>query len=151
MLKAHRKLAAAAALLVLGLSVYAAQVVRPYRNGSVWSVAFIRVKPGMDEEYMKYISRNWKAEHEALKKENIILSYKVMTTEAHSPTDWNMLLMTEYKDLATMEANAPKEDELAQKIFGDDQQQMQGYKEREEIREVMGTRLARELVLEPRQ
>lgn len=33
-----------------------------------------------------------------------ILAYRVLTTEGHDQTDWNMLLMTEYKDLATMEA-----------------------------------------------
>jgi hypothetical protein len=39
---------------------------------------------------------------------------------------------------------------LFQKVIGDDQKQMQGYKDRLEIREVLGTRLAREIVLEPR-
>src|SRR5712691_5000668 len=48
-----------ASLLGLGLSVYA-QVSRPYRNGSVWSIALIRVKPGMNEAYMKYITGQWK-------------------------------------------------------------------------------------------
>ena len=37
-----------------------------------------------------------------------------------------------------------------QKVEGDDTKQMQGYKERADIREVQGTRVARELVLEPR-
>lgn len=151
MLKRQRIIVAVLASVVLGLSVYAAQVSRPYRDGSVWNISFIRIKPGMNEAYMKYIADQWKMEQEALKKEKMSLSYKVMTTEAHSPTDWNMLLMTEYKDLATMEANVAKEDALGQKLFGDDQKQMQGYKDRSEIREVMGTRLAREIVLEPRQ
>ena len=33
-------------VLLAGLSVYA-QVARPYRDGSVWSVSFIRMKLGM--------------------------------------------------------------------------------------------------------
>jgi hypothetical protein len=37
-----------------------------------------------------------------------------------------------------------------QKLFGDDQKQMQGYQDRLEIREVLGSRLAREIVLEPK-
>src|SRR5688572_31441417 len=32
-------------------------------------------------------------------------SYKVLRTEAHGPGDWNLMLMTEYKDMATMEAD----------------------------------------------
>src|SRR5881397_3384587 len=139
-----------ASLLLLCASVYA-QVSRPYRNGSVWSIAFIRVKPGMNEAYMNYLTGQWKANQEAAKKEKLILSYKVLSTEGHGTDDWNLLLMTEYKDLATMEANEPKEDALAQRTIGDDQRQMQGYKDRSEIREVLGTRLAREMILEPRQ
>jgi len=60
------------------------------------------------------------------------------------------MLMTEYKSLAAMEANEEKADALAQKVVGDDEKQRQGYRERLEIREVMGERLAREIVLEPR-
>jgi hypothetical protein len=100
------------------MSVHA-QVKRPYHNGSVWTLAFIRMKPGMD-------------------------------TEAHAGTDWNLILMTEYKDLAALEANEDKSDAILQRVIGDDQKQMQGYRDRAEIREVLGGRLAREIVLEPR-
>ena len=142
--------AVAASLAWAGaLSVYA-QVKRPYRDGSVWNISMIRVKPGMDTAYLGYLATDWKRNQEAAKKEGLILSYKVLVTEGHSPTDWDLLLMTEFKDLATMEANDGKADALVQKIVGDDQKQMQGYKDRSEIREVMGTRLAREIVLEPK-
>ena len=136
-------------IAVTSLSVYA-QVRRPFRPGSVWSLAFIRMKPGMEVAYLNYVATTWKANQEAAKKEGLIVSYKVLTTEGHTPADYNIILMTEYKDLATMEANEPKADALAQKTDGDDTKQMQGYKERAEIREIMGDRLAREMVLEPR-
>jgi hypothetical protein len=138
-----------ALLLVLCISVYA-QVTRPYRNGSVWDLAFIRVKPGMDVAYLNYIATEWKKEQEASKAAGITLSYKVLATEGHTPGDYNLILMTEFKDLATMEANEAKADALAQKVIGPDEKQMQGYRERSEIREVLGDRLAREIVLEPR-
>ena len=139
------------AAAVLTLSVAAlAQVNRPYRNGSAWNVSFIRMKPGMETAYLNYIATDWKRNQEALKKDGLILSYKVLTTEPHNPGDFNIMLMTEYKDLATMEANEKKADDLAQKVVGDDEKQRQGYRERLEVREVMGIRLAREIVLEPR-
>jgi hypothetical protein len=136
-------------VMAVGLSVYA-QVSRPYRNGSVWEISMIRVKPGMDTAYLNYVATDWKRNQEAAKKEGLIVSYRVLTTESHGSTDWNLLLLTEYKDLATLEANQQKADDLEQKVVGDDQKQIQGYKERAEIREVLGTRLAREIVLEPR-
>lgn len=136
-------------LLAVSAVVFA-QVSRPYRNGSVWNIAFIRMKPGMDTAYLNYIATDWKRSQEASKKEGLILSYKVLTTEAHGAGDFNIMLMTEYKDLATMEANEAKADALAQQVVGNDAKQMQGYKERLEIREVLQDRLAREIVLEPR-
>ncbi len=137
--------------IILALSVVVfAQVNRPYRNGSVWNVAFIRIKPGMDSAYLNYLATEWKKNQEASKKEGLILSYKVLTTEAHGSGDFNIMLMTEYKDLATMEANEDKADNLAQTVVGNDAKQMQGYKERLEIREVLQDRLAREIILEPK-
>lgn len=139
------------AALVLAMSVVVyAQISRPYRNGSVWDVGFIRMKPGMDTAYLNYLATDWKRNQEALKKDGLILSYKVLTTEAHGAADFNVMLLTEYKDMATREANQVKQDALAQQVIGDDQKQMQGYKERLEIREVLQNRTAREIVLEPR-
>ena len=138
-------------VLILTLSVVVwAQVSRPYRNGSVWQISFIQMKPGMDTAYLNYLTGDWKRENEALKKDGQILSYKVITTEGHTSTDWNIMLMVEYKNLATMEANEAKADNLAQTVIGNDEKQMQGYRDRLAIREVMGTRLAREIILEPR-
>ena len=137
-------------VFVAGYTVHA-QASRPFRNGSVWTLAFIRMTPGMENAYLSYIATDWKKAQEAAKKEGLILSYKVLTTEGHNPNDFNIILMTEHKDLATMEANQVKADALVQRVVGDDQKQMQGYKERLDRREIIGDRLAREIVLEPRQ
>lgn len=136
-------------LLVTGISIYA-QVTRPYRNGTVWTMAFIRMKPGMESAYLNYIATDWKKEQEEMKKAGLSVSYKVLTTEGHNAADFNIILMTEYKDLATLEANEAKQDALVQRVIGNDEKQRQGYRERLEIREVLADRLAREIVLEPR-
>ena len=150
-MKRNRMLVSSLIVLVLTVSaVVLAQVKRPFRNGSVWSVSFIKMKPGMETAYLNYIAGDWKREQEALKKDGQILSYKVLTTESHGSGDWNIMLMSEYKDLATMEANETKADNLAQAVSGNDEKQMQGYRDRLQIREVLETRLAREQVLEPR-
>jgi hypothetical protein len=136
-------------LLLLGASVYA-QVIRPTHSGTVWQLSFIHVKPGMGSAYQKYLASDWKKQQEGLKAAGITLSYKVIETEAHSPNDWDLMLMIEYKDLATFEANEDKADAMLQKMVGGDEKVMQGYKERSEIRELLGQRLAREIILEPR-
>jgi hypothetical protein len=150
-LKQNRIAVALITVLVLTMSVVVfAQVKRPYRNGTVWSIGFIQMKPGMETAYLTYIADGWKRGQEALKKDGQIVSYKVLTTEAHGSGDWNIMLMTEYKDMATMEANETKADNLTQTVIGNDEKQMQGYRDRLQIREVLENRLAREIVLEPR-
>ena len=104
----------------------------------------------METAYLNYLAGQWKALQEASKKEGLILSYKVLSVESHTPNEWNLMLMTEFKDLATMEANEDKADAITQKMVGNDEKQMQGYKDRSEVREMMGDRLAREIVLEPK-
>ncbi len=150
-MKRNRIVVGSLMIIMLALSaVVFAQISRPYRNGSVWNVAFIRIKPGMDTAYMNYLASDWKKNQEAQKKDGLILSYKILTTEAHGSGDFNIMLLTEYKDLATMEANEDKADNVAQQVIGNDQKQMQGYKDRLEIREVLQDRLAREIILEPK-
>lgn len=150
-MKRSRMLISSLTVLLLMVSVVVvAQVNRPFRSGSVWSVSFIRMKPGMENAYLNYIASEWKREQEAFKKDGQILSYKVITTEAHGSNDWNIMLMSEYKDLATMEANEEKADNLAQTVSGNDEQQRQGYRDRLQIREVLDVRTGREIILEPR-
>jgi len=150
-MKVRSIVAISLATVALTVSVIStAQLRRPFRDGTVWDIAFIRVRPGMDVAYMNYLATDWKREQEALKKEGLILSYKVIASEPHNPADFNLMLMTEYKDLASMEAGQDKADNLAQTVIGNDQKQMQGYKERLEIREVLGNRLSREIILEPK-
>ena len=138
-------------VLMLTLSIVtSAQVNRPYHNGPVWSIGFIQMKPGMDSAYLNYVATDWKKEQEALKKDGQIISYMVIQTEGHSPTDFNLMLMTEYKNMATLEANQTKADNLLQTVVGDDAKQMQGYRDRLQIREVLGNRLGRQIILEPK-
>lgn len=139
-----------AAVIVVIATGYAQMVSRPYRNGSVWSITFLRMKPGMDSAYLAYLASDWKRDQDALKQQGVILSYKVLTTESHGTNDFNVMLMTEYRDLATMEANQDKADTISVQLVGGDEKMRQGYKDRGDMREIVGTRLTREIVLEPR-
>ncbi len=148
-------------LRLVALAVFAAMLMpaltqaqtpaRPFHDGPVWDISFIKVKPGVGLKYMNWLSTEWKTEQEALKSAGLILDYKVIETEAHATTDWDMMLMTEYKDLATMEAQEDKREDVANKAtHSDDKKMIAGYEERTSWREIVGGRLAREIVLEPK-
>jgi hypothetical protein len=61
------------------------------------------------------------------------------------------MLMTEFKDLATLEADQDKREAVANKALNsNDKKMIEGYQERASWREVIGSRLAREIILEPK-
>ena len=81
------------ALALIISAIGYAQVKRPFHDGSVWDISFIRVKPGMGVAYMNYLATDWKRNQEASKKAGLILSYKVISTEGHGTQDFNLMLM----------------------------------------------------------
>jgi len=139
------------AMLLPTLSLAQAAPIRPFHDGPVWDITFVKGKPGLELKYMEYLASDWKTEQEALKKAGLILNYMVMATEAHNPGDFDLMLMTEYKDLATMEANQDKAEAVtAQALNSNDQKMIAGYQERASWREIIGDRLARQIILEPK-
>ena len=74
-------------------------------------------------------------------------SYKILRA-IDDDTSWNMLLLREYDNLASMEANEEKADALSRQTLGeDDTKQMKGYEDRSKVRVVLGTKTMRELRL----
>lgn len=143
----------ASALAVVCVLLFALPLLaqsKPYHDGSVWEIQYIHVKAGMGDRYARYLASDWKKEQDAMQKAGYVLSYKVIGTEAHSPTDPNVILMTEYKDLATMEANADKMEQLGQQLFGGMPKVEAGYLDRASYRDIIGSRLGREIILEPK-
>src|ERR1051325_4680110 len=123
-----RKALFVAALLVGALAVgVSAQVYKYYSPGSVWTVTMIRMKPGMDQAYHAYLDGEFKKGEDAQVKAGYEKSYKILETMDEDSDSWNMLILREYKDLASIEANTEKSDVLAQQTVGDDQKSMQGY------------------------
>jgi hypothetical protein len=123
---------------------------KPYHDGSVWQMQCVHVKAGMEDKYARYLAGDWKKEQDAQRKAGYLLSYKVIRTEAHNPTDCTVILMSEYKDLATMEANAEKAEQLGEQLFGGAPKIEEGYTDRSSYRDIIGSRVAREIILEPR-
>ncbi len=123
---------------------------KPYHEGPVWGIDFIHVKAGMKDRYMRWLASDWKNEQDAMKKAGYILDYKVITTEPHGPQDFNVILMTEFKNLAALEANSDKMDAMAQQLAGGQPKVESGYQDRANYRDVVGQRLGREIVLAPK-
>ena len=135
-----------AVLVVLAVSVYG-QVHKYYTPGSVWGVSMIKIHSGMDQAYLEYLDTQLKKESEISIKNGFMKSYKILRAQ-DDDSGWNMLILREYESFAALEKNEEKADEVLRQATGiDDQKGMQGYTDRSKIREVVGTKFMRELIL----
>jgi hypothetical protein len=131
---------------MLSVSAYA-QIYKYFTPGSVWEVSMIRIHSGMDQAYMQYLDTELKKESDAAIKNGFMKSYKILRTQGDD-AEWNMLIMREYESFGSLEKNAEKADEVLRQATGlDDQKGMQGYTDRAKIRDVVGTKFMREIVL----
>jgi hypothetical protein len=133
-------------LLLLAVSVYG-QVHKYFTPGTVWGVTTIRIHPGMDQAYLEYLDTELKKESDISIKNGFMKSYKILRSQ-DDDSGWNMLILREYDSFASLEKNAEKADDVLRQATGiDDQKGMQGYVDRSKIRDVMGTKFMRELIL----
>jgi hypothetical protein len=145
----NKKLVVALAATSVLLTVSAfGQIHRYFSPGTVWTVTMIKVKAGMDPAYLQFLDTDFKKEMDTMVKANFMKSYKVLRSMDDDDRSWNVLLLEEFPSLASMEANEEKADKLVTEVMGmSDQKQMEGYQDRSKIREVLGIRTTRELIL----
>ena len=133
-------------LLVCGVAAYG-QIYKYYTPGPIWTVTTIKITTGMDQAYLQYLDTTFKKESDAQVQAGFMKSYKILRTVDDNGPSWNMIILREYASLADMERNAERSDAKAREVSGTDDQAMKGYEDRSKIREVLGTRTARELKL----
>ncbi len=139
-----------AALVALSLgiaSLCSAQSDAPYTEGPVWNITMVKVKPGMGDEYLKGLAKTFKGSLEEAKKQNVVLDYKILLGNAATPQDFDILLMVESKNMAALDNGREKFDPIARKIVGTTDQQQAIQVKRLDVREIMGTKLMREITL----
>jgi hypothetical protein len=134
--------------LSLGIAnVCSAQSDAPYTEGPVWAITMVQTKPGLGDEYLKGLAKTFKGSLEEAKKQNLILDYKILLGNAATPQDFDILLMVESKNMAAFDNAREKFDPIARKIVGTTDQQQAMAVKRLDIREIMGSKLMREITL----
>lgn len=134
---------AVVAALTLGTAVEAQD--RPYSEGTVWDVTLVRTTPGHYEDYLADLSRVWKRFNDEAVKEGVVTSYKILSAPRATPDDWDLILMVEYPNMATFDDASSKFDPIAERILGDLEDQGAATVERSQLRNILGSKLAREL------
>ena len=119
---------------------------KTYTNGSVWQIGFIKVGANMTVEYLNNLKNNWKATHDEAVKQGLIVSYKILQGAAANPDDWDIMLMTEFKNMAAMEGQEDKWDAISKKIIGGEEAMKKLNESRVSMRTIYGGKLLREVV-----
>ncbi len=145
----NRALGALAGLLVFATTAGVATAAdRPYTEGAVSIVTSVKVEPGMWDAYMGWLQTGWKKAMEAQKAAGIVVAYAVYATQARSPDEPDLYLVTTFKNMAAFDGLDDRVDPIMEKTFNTTQQQMsQAGIERGKMRTILGDEMIRELVL----
>lgn len=120
---------------------------RPYTEGPVTRISYIKVKAGMFDAYMKWIATDRKALMEEYKKAGLIVGWKVYAAEARSPSEADLILSVTYKNWAALDNLADKQEPISGRLQGSSDKQNQMAIGREQMREVLGVSTIQELVI----
>ena len=131
-------------LMFCDQNIYA-QSDKPYSDGPLWQVQFIRTKPGMTDLYLKNLSDGWVKEMKAAKDAGYIMDYKVFEAPPASENDWDLMLMYEIKNFAMLDGMSDKMEALMKKDGSNDQTLHTQAVSRNDLRILQGGRLTREL------
>jgi uncharacterized OB-fold protein len=129
-----------------GLTAHAQNAERVYDNGTVWTISWIETKPGMFDDYMKYVSTTFRQIQETGKKAGRVLSYKILTVDSPRDHEPDVILMVEYKNMAAFDQSLAEQDAVTAAAFGTTVKANQSSVARETLRTLRGSQTARELV-----
>lgn len=123
-----------------------AQTSKPYTEGPVWNVQFIKTKPGMTRLYLSNLNDGWIKIMNEAKTEGLVLDYKVFAGIPGSKDDWDLMLMYELKNHAAEDGLTDKMEAMRNKMFGSEDVQQKSAVARNDLRELLGGKMTQELI-----
>jgi hypothetical protein len=139
-------LAAAVAMVSLATSPAAAQAAeRVWEDGTVWSITYVETKPNMFNGYIKNLSQVWRRFMDEQKKAGDVISYKILAVQNVRDGEPDLILLTEYKNMAVFDRGVDWFEELSKKIMGSLDNMESDNIDREKLRTIRSTVLTREI------
>ncbi len=142
-----------AAVSAMGLLVATPALAAPdpeapsFENGPVWDFTEGKTQDGHFDDYMKWLAGQWKAQEEALKKAGYITDYKVFVMSDPRENEGNIMLATEYPNMAAFDHSVAEQYAMQKRIFGSLTQASQQQAARGSIRTIKADYLMREAML----
>jgi hypothetical protein len=118
-----------------------------YDVGPVWRVTYLHIKPGQGEAFWKDFREHLKPSYDALKKEGILSDYKVWTNVTlEGPNDWDVAVGLMYPNWSALDTGDSKAATVLAKHYGSREAMLEAGKKRNDLREVVASKLAHEVM-----
>ena len=136
--------------------VQQAQAQENYTEGPVWVINYYRTKPGLFDDYLKYLRSNYAKNVAKQKQAGILVDSKILINPAVSgPDDWDIAVAYLYSDFGRLNYSQATEDQLDKiqaEITGERNKEKRDNKNnaaRFPLRDYIRTRYLREITLKP--
>ena len=131
--------------LLTALPIYAQSP--NYDVGPVWRVTYFHIKPGQSEGFWKDIRENFKPIYADFKKEGLINDYKFWLNDTTDhPGDWDVAIGILFPNYAALDVVDAKAATIAAKHYGSRDAMIEAGKKRNDLREVVASKLGREVM-----
>jgi hypothetical protein len=137
--------AAAAMALIVPCPVSAQTTDRVWDEGTVWSITYVETKPNMFNDYIKNLSQVWRRFLEEQKKIGDVISYKILQVQNVRDGEPDLILLTEFKNMAVFDRGVDWFEELSKKVMGSLDNMQSDNVDREKLRTIRSTILTREI------
>ena len=134
-----------ASSFLIGATVSAQVVQRVYDNGSVWTVGYVDVKPGQFNAYMKFLKEVAIPRMDYRKRAGDVLSYRVLSVTNPRDTDPDVLVLTEYKNMAVFDRGPTYFDDMDREMAGSLEARQGQMVQARAMTEPRGSMMAREI------
>jgi hypothetical protein len=137
--------------LLLAVSATSSWAAAPkgWKETTVWNLSMITVEPGQDDAYLESLRGFYTSVMEEAIKQKLVLSYKILVGNRAMPGDFNLIIMTESTNWASLDGVGDKLDAIAAKIAGSadkaDEAQKKAMAERVKLRTIHGAKLMRQI------
>ncbi len=144
-----RKLLSFTLFVISLLSAAGARAQNPnYNVGPVWRVTYFRIKPAQGDAFWNDVRQHGKPVLDEQKKQGLIVDYKFYTNPVlNQPGDWDVAVATLYPNWAAIDQLAAKGFTIVEKHYGSREAMTDAARKRDDIREVVASHLAREVML----
>jgi hypothetical protein len=118
-----------------------------YDVGPVWRVNYYSIKTAQGDAFWKDLRENLKPIYDEFKKAGYITDYKVWTNPViDHPGDWDVAVGISYTNWAALDGLDANGATIAAKHYGSREAMIDAGKKRNELRELIASHLAREVM-----